>query len=52
MGGGYDGAEAFKKGDFWNFGKGSILRAGTIFYVCDIVMVWSLGGLLQGAPGC
>ena len=29
-------------------GKGSILREGTVFYICDIVLVWNLGGLLQG----
>ena len=53
---GYEGAEAFEKGNFWNWeGKGSIWRAGTVFSIEDyifclggIFLVWSLGGLLQG----
>jgi hypothetical protein len=36
------------EGLFGILGKGSILRAGTVFSVGDIFLVWSLGGLLQG----
>jgi hypothetical protein len=46
--GGYEGAEAFGRRTFGILGKGSILRAGTVFSVWDIFLVWSLGGLLQG----
>jgi hypothetical protein len=48
MGGGYEGAEAFMRGTFGILGKGSILRAGTVFFVCDIVLVWGLGGHIYG----
>ena len=37
-----------ERGDFWNFGEREHFLAGTVFFVCDIVLVWSLGGLLQG----
>jgi hypothetical protein len=52
MGGGYEGAEAFGRRTFGNFGERKLfLRLGTVFSVC-IFLVWSLGGLLQGCIGC
>jgi hypothetical protein len=53
-GGGYEGAEAFGRRTFGILGKGSILRAGTVFSVWGLIFFW-FGvwvDCYRGAPGC
>jgi hypothetical protein len=52
MGGGYEGAKAFRRRTFGIFGEGSILRAGTVSFCLGYFSGLEFGWTIAGGIGC